>query len=389
MNTSYHSPGVPFEPPRSTAPATSSKTVVQLKRRFYFAFLSVLAAASLGMWLYMAGPTISLAFIALPVVVAASLAGLLFLWLRPARVSVVERAIYWLAYPVLLGSLFLNLDAATTSAARQEALQSFSSWPKALAVWSFLAFGSKRGLLATLGFTVAVGAVIAVHLFGGARLESSGVLYLMQTLASGTVFLVMLFAFAHILELQILARSQAEAEAKFAMLDALTGLPNRRALEEHFERSRAHIHRSGESLVVCFIDVDDFKRINDTFGHDGGDSMLRQFAARLSTATREGDLVSRVGGDEFVVLATVADEAHARLLAGRLVAVFQAPFMLEGTEVSLYPSVGMSIYPQDGITLEAMLARADAAMYQAKADGKNAWVAASRHLASSSVAAPS
>ena len=141
--------------------------------------------------------------------------------------------------------------------------------------------------------------------------------------------------------------------------------------------------------MVCFIDVDDFKRINDTFGHDGGDSMLRQFAARLSTATREGDLVSRVGGDEFVVLATVADEAHARLLAGRLVAVFQAPFMLEGTEVSLYPSVGMSIYPQDGITLEAMLARADAAMYQAKADGKNAWVAASRHLASSSVAAPS
>jgi len=366
-----------------------STKVVELKRSFYLVSLGILAVASFVMWAFAGGSTMTRASFAFPIMGVACLAGMLVLWIRPYKVTTVERATYWLACLVLLASLFFNLDDATTPIQRLTALQMFSFWPKALAVWAFLAFGSKRGLLVTLGFAVATGGVFVQHVLGGAQLEPTSVLHLAQFTVSGVLFLVMLFAFAHILERQVLARTEAEVEARFATLDALTGLPNRRALEGHFVHARARVHRTGESLAVYFLDVDDFKLINDTFGHDGGDSMLRQFARRLPMATRNDDLVARVGGDEFVVLASVTDEAHARLLAQRLVTVFEAPFEIQGSLVSLHPSIGMSIYPQDGIALETMLSRADAAMYQAKADGKNGWVAASRHLTSSAVTVPS
>jgi diguanylate cyclase (GGDEF)-like protein len=366
----------------------SDESVVALKRRFYFVFLSVLAGACFVLWLVATEPA-RLTTHVLGVSALASLVGLLFLWKQPEKVSVIERGIYWLAYPILLGSLYLNLEAAGTTAARFEALQSFNSWPKALAVWSFLAFGARRGLVAGLGFVGATVVVIAIQVAGGPPIALSGARYLVQSVASGTLFGVLLYASATIMERQSVARSRAEAEARFSMFDVLTGLPNRRMLEERFEFSKAVVDRSGESLAICFIDVDDFKRINDTFGHAGGDEMLRQFAQRLSRATRPTDLVARVGGDEFVVLAIVADQDHARSLAGRIVEVFASPFEIDGQPVSMHPSVGVSIYPDDGVAIDALLSRADAAMYQVKADGKNSWRAASRHQTTVATAPPS
>ncbi len=117
--------------------------------------------------------------------------------------------------------------------------------------------------------------------------------------------------------------------------------------------------------------------------------MLRQFAQCLSRTTRTTDLVARVGGDEFVVLAIVADQAHARLLAERLVQVFATPFDISGQQVSMHPSVGVSIYPDDGVDIDLLLSRADTATYQAKSDGKNSWRLASRHRTAITPAVPS
>ena len=105
---------------------------------------------------------------------------------------------------------------------------------------------------------------------------------------------------------------------------------------------------------------------------------MQQFAARLRQAVRKVDSVARVGGDEFIVLAIVADAAHARLLAEKLVSIYNVPFELDGRKVTLHASFGLSVYPQDGDAAALLMSRADEAMYQAKADGKNGWVAASR-----------
>ncbi|HET8985992.1 MAG TPA: hypothetical protein VFN03_09555, partial [Trueperaceae bacterium] len=256
MNRLHHTVTSPSHVQGLDALGHLDASVVDLKRRFYLMFLSVLAAACVAMWLVMAGPTMATTYVGLPVAAMACVVGLVFLWKRPEKMSVIEPAIYWLACPLLLGSLYLSLEAATTSSARLDALQSFTSWPKALAVWSFLAFGAKRGLVATLGFVAATAVVIAIQTIGGPTMISTGGRYLAQLLASGALFGVLLYALATILERQTAARSKAEAEAKFSMIDALTGLPNRRSLDERFEFSKAVVGRSGESLAVCFIDVD-------------------------------------------------------------------------------------------------------------------------------------
>jgi len=165
---------------------------------------------------------------------------------------------------------------------------------------------------------------------------------------------------------------EAERRQQFhlARHDALTGLPNRRQFEEHLGRALVGARRRGAPLAVCMLDVDDFKPVNDRYGHAVGDALLRQAAQRLREALRQSDLIARLGGDEFVLaiddLGSI--EALPQLL-GRVSAAMAAPFDLgvDDGPVRIGLSAGVAVFPEDGAEPDLLLRRADAALYAAKA----------------------
>ncbi|MCM2315682.1 MAG: GGDEF domain-containing protein [Thermoanaerobaculia bacterium] len=179
----------------------------------------------------------------------------------------------------------------------------------------------------------------------------------------------------HALQGQLVAvTEQAVADRHAALHDTLTGLPNRTLFNDRLEHGIAHAKRRGWPLAVMFVDLDDFKAINDLHGHDAGDSVLRTIATRLKAATRSDDTVSRVGGDEFLfLLMEVQDENGAASIAKKLLASIQTPCDVNVDQKSICltvkASVGMAIYPKSGITAEALIKSADAAMYDAKRAG--------------------
>ena len=156
-----------------------------------------------------------------------------------------------------------------------------------------------------------------------------------------------------------------------AFHDALTGLPNRVLLVERIERARLKLERSRRALAVLFLDLDRFKIINDSLGHDRGDQLLKQVAARLQSCLRPGDTAARFGGDEFVVLleevVTPEDAVH---VARRIAASLQVPFDLDGSEVTVTTSVGIVISDSAGEAPDELMRKADIAMYRAKNSGK-------------------
>ncbi|MDO9314102.1 MAG: diguanylate cyclase [Burkholderiaceae bacterium] len=170
-------------------------------------------------------------------------------------------------------------------------------------------------------------------------------------------------------QLEGLQNNQQELE-RLAQHDMLTGLPNRRLLVSRLEKAMAHARRYGGEVSVLFIDLDDFKSINDRCGHDTGDLVLKAVAQRLLSSMREGDTVARIGGDEFVALLG-APTPHAQLVtvAEKLLGGIRAPIDIEGVELTVGASIGISRYPQDGQTASELLATADNAMYTVKATG--------------------
>ncbi|WP_448188609.1 EAL domain-containing protein [Azospirillum sp. sgz301742] len=171
----------------------------------------------------------------------------------------------------------------------------------------------------------------------------------------------------------ITKRKRYEEEVKnLAYFDSLTGLPNRRLLMDRLGQAIANAHRHGTPAAVMFLDLDLFKRINDTLGHDAGDRVLVEMARRLSGCASEGDTVARIAGDEFVlVLSELADPADAAKVAERAIAAIQRPLDIGGRRVNVTTSIGIAVYPDDGLTAEALLKCADVAMYQAKQGGRN------------------
>ncbi|MBS1191079.1 MAG: histidine kinase [Rhodocyclaceae bacterium] len=163
-----------------------------------------------------------------------------------------------------------------------------------------------------------------------------------------------------------------ERVLSLAYFDPLTGLPNRRLLIDRLSQSIANAHRHGFKLALMFLDLDLFKRINDSLGHDSGDAVLIEVGKRLQAGVREGDTVARIGGDEFVVLLPELNEvADAARLASRLIASVKAPLSLAGHEVCVTTSIGIAIYPEDSDNPEVLMKCADTAMYQAKQTGRN------------------
>ena len=137
-------------------------------------------------------------------------------------------------------------------------------------------------------------------------------------------------------------------------------------------QSISEAHRYGRTLAVAFLDLDHFKQINDTLGHDAGDQLLQQVAVRLKSCVRESDTVARLGGDEFVVLLpALADEKYAATVAQNILIATARPFSLLGQEFRVTASIGISTYPQDGLDEQTLTKNADIAMYHAKTEGKN------------------
>jgi diguanylate cyclase (GGDEF)-like protein len=169
------------------------------------------------------------------------------------------------------------------------------------------------------------------------------------------------------------AERTAELNA-LLLRDVLTGLPNRRALMESLPEAMARASRSAMPAALLFIDMDGFKAVNDTHGHEEGDELLRQFGARLAAAVRKTDLVARLAGDEFVVvLEMLARPGDAEDTARKLLACIREPYALRTTTVTVGASIGVALFaPGDKPDLDAWLARADQAMYAAKRGGKNA-----------------
>jgi len=163
------------------------------------------------------------------------------------------------------------------------------------------------------------------------------------------------------------SRAKEEQTRKVALHDALTGLPNRLLFEERLEYGLIQAKRHGWKLAVLFMDIDSFKHINDSHGHDAGDRVLLTVAERLQSATREEDTVSRWGGDEFVcLLSEVKQEADVIRLAEMFVNRISEAFTFKGIVLSIKISIGIALYPADGETAGMLLKNADTAMYKAK-----------------------
>lgn len=159
-----------------------------------------------------------------------------------------------------------------------------------------------------------------------------------------------------------------------AYYDPLTALPNRRLFHDRLSMAIAHAHRSSSRLAVMFIDLDRFKLINDSLGHKVGDELLKEVSKRLTQTVREDDTVARMGGDEFVfILSEIDDEEDAVASAHRVIEAITMPIVIDGNELVVTCSIGISVYPTDGESNELLLQNADTAMYRSKDLGRNSY----------------
>jgi diguanylate cyclase (GGDEF)-like protein/PAS domain S-box-containing protein len=157
-----------------------------------------------------------------------------------------------------------------------------------------------------------------------------------------------------------------------AFYDPLTGLANRRLFKNRLEKAVKSVLRSGSSMALMFLDMDQFKRINDTLGHDAGDILLKEVAARLNATVRENDTVSRIGGDEFTILLTdVHQTADVLVVAEKLLRSLAKPIRIKGQDIVTTVSIGITMTPEDSTDVNTLMKNADLAMYRAKELGRN------------------
>lgn len=166
-----------------------------------------------------------------------------------------------------------------------------------------------------------------------------------------------------------LERKQAEEHLHhLAHHDSLTGLPNRKYFYDQLKQALGMARRQGHLLAVMFLDLGDFKKINDNYGHHFGDMMLQMVGRRLIGCVRETDSLARMGGDEFIIAFAINHPEDANVAANKIVDAFNAPFVIEGQSIQTRISIGISVYPSDGEDMESLIRNADMAMYRAKAE---------------------
>ncbi|NMM14556.1 MAG: GGDEF domain-containing protein [Rhodoferax sp.] len=172
----------------------------------------------------------------------------------------------------------------------------------------------------------------------------------------------------HVIEQELAKVMDEQKQTLHAALhDALTGLPNRVLFNDRLEHGMEQAKRHGWTLAVMFMDLDKFKTINDSYGHDAGDAVLLTIAKRLKETTRTDDTVSRHGGDEFLyLLMEINGDQDAAIIAKKIIKAVQVPCDVSVGELTVSTSIGISIFPRDGTTVDALIKSADAAMYRAK-----------------------
>jgi c-di-GMP-specific phosphodiesterase len=174
----------------------------------------------------------------------------------------------------------------------------------------------------------------------------------------------------HLCALAIERHEEKAHIAQLAYFDTLTGLPNRTRLGGEIDECIARAANENRPMAVLFLDVDNFKDVNDTLGHSAGDALLVEIARRLQKQLRTGDVVSRLGGDEFVVILNDCEAANASAVADRILAALAQPIEIDAMALPVSASIGISLFPEDGRDREALLKHADTAMYEAKSAGR-------------------
>jgi diguanylate cyclase (GGDEF)-like protein len=168
-------------------------------------------------------------------------------------------------------------------------------------------------------------------------------------------------------------RHQAgERENRMAYFDALTSLPNRRLFFDRLNQALSRAQRYDEKVALLFIDLDGFKPVNDSLGHDIGDLLLQEVARRLEGCLRKSDTVARIGGDEFTcILPHIERAGDVNVVARKIITALNSPFDIKGNKINISGSLGASLFPDDSADFEELISNADAAMYHAKKQGKN------------------
>ncbi len=299
---------------------------------------------------------------------------------RLRSVVLVERMLYFAAYPLYVGTGTALMVTGDDPARQLEYFHATAQWIPVAYIWAYLAFGTRRGLLAsgtllaTFVITIDLAAAYGPHGEALAGALPATIVFL----TTSTVLILALFVMWTFVERQTRGRAAAETLARYATEDSLTGLPNRRALDERLEHDLAVAQRNRQVLAAYFIDLDDLKSVNDTYGHQGGDELIKRFAERLWSSVRAADLVARISGDEFVVAGFVRGPDDAAALAHKLLAATDEPFTIAGDHaVKISASIGVSLFPNDTLDAADLLRQADVAMYAAKLSGKNRWRMAS------------
>ncbi|MBU8906419.1 sensor domain-containing diguanylate cyclase [Desertibacillus haloalkaliphilus] len=174
--------------------------------------------------------------------------------------------------------------------------------------------------------------------------------------------------------LDITAEKQLERKLKqLAYYDNLTDLPNRTLLQKHLKKVLARSKRHNHRVIIAFIDLDGFKKVNDKLGHDSGDILLQEVATRLNNSVREEDLIARMGGDEFIMVFEETEKEEVAGISKRILANISKSFEINDQEVSVSPSIGISMFPEDGEDSNTLIKNADTAMYVAKSKGKSTY----------------
>jgi diguanylate cyclase (GGDEF)-like protein len=195
---------------------------------------------------------------------------------------------------------------------------------------------------------------------------------ILALISSAAFILVFLYG-----SLRRLSIEQRVSQARFAYQathDSLTGLRNRPAVMEHIARKLADGEHEAAlgGIALLLLDLDGFKAVNDSFGHDAGDALLKEVAVRINAALRDSDYVARLGGDEFlVVVPQISDQETAERVGKKLINAVGAPYLLAGKQSAVTVSIGISMFPKDARVREALMKCADLALYEAKRSGRN------------------
>ncbi|RQW74148.1 diguanylate cyclase [Lysinibacillus composti] len=170
----------------------------------------------------------------------------------------------------------------------------------------------------------------------------------------------------------ITKQKELEFELKrLAFFDDLTDIPNRKMLDRQVQKALSRSKRHHHNFTLMFIDLDDFKKVNDTLGHDAGDHLLKEVVSRINCCIREEDLISRIGGDEFIVMFEETGKDEIEQIAERIIEYVAQPYEINENNASISLSIGISMFPDDGEDKDALIKAADKAMYYAKSNGKN------------------